>query len=341
MSDHTAENQGCIPEAMLPHKGVHQVQDPKTGAQVLLVNSVMFTGYQHAQGQLSESFFIPLRDQTKLMGRKCPSCGEVDCPPFQLMCPYCDFVAMEPVELPDRGLMMASAPITLFANAFFKEKAPFARGYVQLGGANTGLNVWCRTTTGMIRPGIFTRGTPVKVVFEDVRQGLITDLCVVPEAELTPAQIAKSPLFTSEVNWRAIKRPEYAPSPAAAEHFQRLLSMAPAMETAIKGSRRAKADLANWDVVVNGHSAGFDFHITVHDDLVKFRPGQAEGPSTFEIAVPDPQVFVDWWETGAALTNLLMDGTMWMSDSLGLETIFKLDRLPRSIRREEQARSSG
>jgi hypothetical protein len=111
------------------------------------------------------------------------------------------------------------------------------------------------------------------------------------------------------------------------------------MQAAITGSHRATADLANWDVVVNGHSAGFDFHITVRDNLVTFQPGLADH-CAFEIAVADPQVFLDWWETGAALTNLLMEGTMWMSDSLGLETIFKLDRLPRSIRREEQSRGN-
>jgi uncharacterized OB-fold protein len=275
VSDQTPRDPGCIPEAMLPEKGVHQIQDPKTGAPVILVNSVMFTGYQHAQGQLSESFFIPLRDGAKIMGRRCPNCGEVDCPPFQLLCPSCDFREMEPVEMPDRGVMMASPPVTLFANAFFKEKAPFARGYVQLEGAHTGLNVWCRTTTGMIRPGIFTKGTPVKVVFEDVRQGLITDICVVPEAELTPAQVAKTPLLASDVDWKAVRRPVYEPSQAAADHYQRLLGLVPAMQAAVKGSHRATADLANWDVVVNCHSSGFGFHIAVHDDLVTFRPGLA------------------------------------------------------------------
>lgn len=338
MNDHGLQNEGCIPEAMLPAKGVQQVRDPKTGAEVLLVNSVMFTGYQHAQGQLSESFFIPLRDDARILGRKCPTCGEVDCPPFQLLCPSCDFVAMETVQMPDRGVMMASPPITLYANAFFKAMSPFARGYVQLGDSHTGLNVWCRTTTGMIRPGIFNRGTPVKVVFQDVREGLITDICVVPEDELTPTQVAKSPLLASEVDWKAVRRPAYEPSPAAADHFRQLLALVPGMQAAIRGSHRATADLANWDVVVNGHTAGQDFHITVRDNLVTFEPGLGDGPA-FEIAVPDPRVFVDWWKTGAALTNLLMDGTMWMSDPLGLETIFKLDRLPRSIRREEQSKT--
>ena len=145
--------------------------------------------------------------------------------------------------------------------------APFARGYVQLGESNTGLNVWCRTTTGMIRPGIFKRGTPVKVVFQDVREGLITDICVVPEDELSPAQVAKSPLLASEVDWKAVRRPAYEPSPAAADHFRQLLALVPSMQAAIRGSHRATADLANWDVVVNGRTAGQDFHITVRDNL--------------------------------------------------------------------------
>lgn len=334
----TNEFKGVIPEAMLPSKGVTEVVDPQTGHRVLLVNSVMFTGYQHSQGRFSEEFFIPLRDRAVIMGRRCTKCGEITCPPYQLLCPHCNFAATELVELPDRGVMLASPPITLFGNSFFKEQAPFARGYVLLGEAATGLPVWCKTTTGMIRPGIFRRGTPVKVVFNDVRDGLITDVCIVPESELTAEQIAKSPLLASEVNWEAVTRPSFGHSNEAETNLRILLDMQDEIQTAIAESPRAIKNLSNWTVAALVHTAGGDFGLGIDRNTVLLYQVGGTAPATFdfELAVADPNVFLDWWSgEGEALTNLLMDGTMWMSSPKGLETVFKLDRLPRSVRRDQ------
>jgi len=320
---------------MLPERDVIQIKDPLTGADVLLVNSVMFTGYQHSQGHLSEAFFIPLRDRAVIMGAQCPECKTIICPPFQMMCPDCNFVEMVPVELPDTGIMMASPPIAFFTSSMFKHLAPLARGYVLLGEAQTGLSVWCRTTTGVIRPGIFKKGTPVKIVFNDVRQGLITDICVVPVSELPPELATKSPLLFSKVNWSALKKPEYESSKTASENLQGLFGLEEEMRDEISRSPRATQNLNGWEVAVQVTTAAGDFGIYIENDNVKFADGTVESP-TFELAVADPVVFLDWWTKGKSLTNLLVDGTMWMSESSGLETITKMDRLPRSVKRDKE-----
>ncbi len=332
----TSEGKPCIPPEMIPTEGVTQVTDPKTGAPVLLVNEVMFTAYQHSQGSLSKRFFIPLRDQAQIMGAQCTECGQIICPPFQLLCPECNFAKMELVKLPDRGVMMASAPITLYASALAKEFAPFARGYVLLGSAGTGLNVLCRTTTGIIRPGIFVKGTSVKVVFKDQRQGLITDICVVPESELNAKQIEKSPLLESEVDWQAAQRPTFNKTVIAEENLQTLLGLVEEMQQKIAQSQRARADLQGWEVVIQCYSAAGMFTLTIKDATLLFAVGSVENP-TFELAVEDPGAFIEWWhDRDQALTNLLMEGTIWTNrgGTVVLETFFRLDRLPRSLRRE-------
>lgn len=328
-----------IPPEMLPNKGVTQTTDDVTAERVLLVNDVMFTGMRFAQGSLSERFFIPLRDNAKLMGAKCPTCGEVDCPPFQLKCPSCNFTAMEPVELPDQGVMMASVPIVMFPPAMFKDEVPYGNGYVLLDGAHTGLNVRCRTTTGMLRPGIFRRDTRVKVVFKRERQGIIRDICLVPVSELTPEQVAQSPLFEDEINWQATQRPQYEPDLQAEANLQSLLEIAPQIQTTIATSGRALKDLGDWQATIQVWSAGGPFIIRIDNGNLMFQAGTCLNP-TFEMAVRDPAIFLHWWNrTGEALTNGLMDGSIWLSTggTVPLQTIFKLDRLPRSVSREHEA----
>jgi len=324
----------CIPPEMLPERGVTQIKDPLTGTDVLLVNSVMFTAYMYSQGALSEAFFLPLRDRAVIMGAQCPTCGTINCPPFQRMCPDCDFVEMVPVELPDTGIMMASPPISFFTPSMFKHLAPLARGYVLFGEAQTGLSVWCRTTTGMIRPGIFKKGTQVKVVFNDKRQGLITDICVVPIAELSPELAAKSPLLFSEVNWSALKKPEFEFSSEAEENLRGLFGLEDEIRDSISRSPRAVQNLNGWEVRVQVTTAAGKFGIYIENENIEFVDGSMKD-QTFELAVSDPAVFLDWWE-GKSLTNLLVEGIMWMSNPSGLETITKMDRIPRSVKRDKE-----
>lgn len=332
MRDLLIPNDLYIPIEMQPQKGVKEVVDPLTGSRVLLENKVMFTAYQHAQGSLSERFFLPLRDG-KIMGAQCVECGEIICPPYQLMCPPCNFKEMKLVELPDRGIMMASAPITLFGNAMFKSEVPFARGFVKLGKAEVWLNVRSLTTTGMISPGVFKKGTPVKVVFASSRNGLISDICLVPESELTEAQLSTSPLLSTDVNWKNIVRPEYMESSIAHENFDTFLKLLPQIQTEIAQSRRATQDLAGWNVAVQCFTSAGCSSLQIKDSNLKILTHGIEN-STFDIATEDPIVFLHWWKKGKSLTNYIVDGTIWLSDPLGLETIFKLDRLPRSVKRD-------
>jgi hypothetical protein len=52
--------------------------------------------------------------------------------------------------------------------------------------------------------------------------------------------------------------------------------------------------------------------------------------------VADPGLLVDWLGFKEALTNAIVTGKLWISINREFTTIFKLDRLPRSVRRDLQ-----
>ena len=63
-------------------------------------------------------------------------------------------------------------------------------------------SVRVRTTRGTIRPGIYGKGTPLKIVFRDVpkrRDSMY--IFALPQSELTAEQLSKSPLLEGDIEW--------------------------------------------------------------------------------------------------------------------------------------------
>ncbi|MBI2450171.1 MAG: hypothetical protein HYV47_01390 [Candidatus Nealsonbacteria bacterium] len=329
-----AKEKLVIPEGMFPHVGVNEVKGID-GQDYLIRNEAMFTGYQHTAGEFSR-FFKSLRDDCKILGNRCPQCHQLICPPFQKRCPQCNFIEMWPEEVKDAGRMDASPPIVFFAPARFKDQVPYAEGYVYLEDENgkeadTAIKVRVRTTRGMIKPGIFKKDTKVKVVFADKRVGRILDIFAVPQAELTQEQIAKTPLMESDLSWDKPIEPSFEkPTAEMLSAFNRVLDGLKLLSARIKKSPRAQKDLANWSRRVQVKTRGGEFGFVVDN-------GRLEISSFTEpdliLAVENPAALLSWLERGSALTNLVMEGTLWVSKP-ELETISRLDRLPRSLRRD-------
>ena len=95
----------------------------------LQFNTHMVTFYQQTYGELSR-FFLALRDG-RLIGSHCGTCKQVMVPAATWHCPTCGFVEMTEVDLPHRGILAATAPITIFPSASFIGDAPFARGFAK------------------------------------------------------------------------------------------------------------------------------------------------------------------------------------------------------------------
>src|SRR5207253_315584 len=130
----------------------------------------------------------------------------------------------------------------------------------------TAMLVRARTTRGAVRPGVFHKETPVKLVFADERSGEMLDVFVVPEAELSPEQLARSPLMESELQWDQVEEVSFPePSAESAAEFSEILRDFRRLAERIGTSPRAIHDLAGWDRLVELRTEGGTLHLQVRD----------------------------------------------------------------------------
>lgn len=322
-----------IPLEAIPDVGTRIVT--REGQDYLVVNDAMFTFYQRSMGELSP-FFLALRDERKILGCRCTKCGIVRVPPFLTRCPDCEFAPTELVEVGDVGKMLSTPPITYFANAMFQEQVPFGRGRIVPNGADTAMSVNFYTTKGILVPGIVTKGTEMKVVFKDERAGEITDIFCVPTAELTPAQIARKGLLSSEIDWEsAVEPPLPARSEEARAHYQRVLAELKALTAEMNQCERARQDIANWRRNIHVKSAGGDLTVSINDGDLAVAQGLA-GAADFVMVCADPATLSDGLAYRGSLTQAIMDKKLWISKNPEFTTIFKLERMARSLARTKK-----
>lgn len=309
-------------------------QDGKT---YLQFNTGMLTLYKQTYGEISP-FFLALREG-RLIGSRCKKCGQIMVPAVTWHCPNCKFAEMEEVALPHRGILAATAPITFFPSASFVGQAPFCRGYVDVAtSAKIASFLPCRlrTTTGIPRPGIFVKGLEVKLVFEDKRQGTILDIFAVPMAEIPEKLRAKEPLFASALNLKAPPVPKVKTDPAMKPVFATALKAMQGMAAKIKSGTRAEKDLAGRKHTIQVKTGGGDFGMKI--DKGRLTISASPPPASkadFTMTVENPDVFSKW-VAGGSLSDAVMEGELWLPNLEAFPVLYALDRLPRSIRREQE-----
>jgi len=317
-----------IPLHMIPDKGSEILII--NGKQYLQTNTAMFTFYKRSKGELSP-YFLGLKEK-KIYGVKCTNCGIVRVPPFMERCPDCEFAAMELMEMPDRGKLLHTPPITYFAHSLFQDMAPFGRGRVLLGESITALPILLYTTKGVLRPGIFKRDTPVKVIFRDERVGAPTDIFAVPMSELSEEQIGKNGLQESELDWTNPQEPQVKETAEGHKALDKALIGLSKLSDGVKTSARAQHDLAGWRRVIRVNTSGGSFGIMIEDGRLEISAGENYSPD-FIIVCEDPGLFTEWVEYRESLTNAIISAKLWISKNSEFKTIFKLDRVPRSLKR--------
>ncbi len=271
-----------------------------------------------------------------ILGAKCPKCGLVRVPPFQLYCPDCDFVALETVEMPDRGVMNSTPPITYFGHSLFQHQVPFGRGRVILDGADTALPIHVYTTKGVLTPWVFRKGTRVKVVFRDERLGKPTDIFAVPWDELTPEQQDKPGLTESELDWSSSVEPELPPGDSrSSQTLKRVVERLKEMAVSVESSERAKRDLSDWNRSIVVKTPGGLFSLFIKDGSLAVSEGAVDGPDCVMVC-SQPELFEAWMSCKESLTNAIIAGKLWISKNSEFITVFKLDRVPRSLRRTKR-----
>jgi len=299
----------------------------------LQFTSHMVTFYKQTYGELSR-FFLALR-AGKLLGSQCPTCKQVMVPAATWHCPACNFVEMKEVHLPHRGVLAATAPITIFPSASFIGDAPFCRGYVDIArDAPAASYLPCRlqTTTGLPRPGIFVKGTEVKLVFEDDRVGSIRDIFCVPASELTKEQLAKEPLFASELSFEAPKMPAVKRDAALAAVRDTAVAAMRKMAADVERSPRAQKDLGDRTHAIGVKTGGGDFGLYVAKQRIRIEDA-LPAAADFLMVADDPHVFIRWVGDGS-LTDAVVEGSLWLPNRAAFGVLPVLDRLPRSVRRD-------
>lgn len=319
-----------IPLEMIPDVGseVLEVENKR----YLQSNEAMFTFYKRTKGEHS-TYFLALKERKVILGGKCPKCGIIRVPPFELYCPECDFAELELVEMPDRGSMNSTPPITYFGHSLFQHLCPFGRGRVLLEGAETALPILVYTTKGVLTPRVFKRGTLVKIVFRDERLGKPTDIFAVPLSELPPELQQKKGLQESELDWESPEEPEVPePVPQAKKILKEVLARMETLADKIPASPRAQKDLAGWKRSVLVKTGGGAFTIRIDDGKLKVKSGTVKKPD-FTMICSDPALFDEWMDFRKSLTNAIIEEKLWISKNSEFITVFKMDRLPRSLRR--------
>jgi uncharacterized OB-fold protein len=305
----------------------------------LLQNDAMFTFYERSIGELSP-FFLALKNEKKILGCKCSKCDMVRVPPMVTHCPDCEFAPTKLVEVGQVGRMNTTPPITYFATSLFLDKAPFGRGRVILKGADTALSVMLYTTTGILVPGLITKGTEVKVIFRDERVGQISDIYCVPTSELTPQQVAKEGLQESELNWEAPKEPQFSePTDKDMANFRQCLKEMQALAVKMSQSKRARKAIEGWKRNIAVKTKGGEFAMYIDNGDFRIEDKKLTSPDLV-MACEDPRTLLDGLMYKGAITDSVIMKKLWISKNLEFNTIFKLDRLARFLVMEHKEKAA-
>lgn len=329
----TIEREKVIPSKYIPDVG-SQIETIE-GKDYLIANDAMYTFYRRTKGELSP-FFIALREEKKLFGCKCSQCGLVRVPPFLTHCPDCNFASTELIEVEQVGVMNSTPPITYFATSLFQHMAPYGRGRVIFRKADTALSVNLYTTTGILVPGIITKGTEVKLVFRDKRHGEMTDVFCVSTSELTQDQIEKKGLQESEIDWESPVEP-ILPEPGKDDVavFNKALKEMTSIVEEMNVNERARKDIKGWkrDIIVK--TLGGQFAILIDDGDIKISEEKPASPD-FVMVCEDPNTLLDGLAYRGAITDSVINKKLWISKNMEFNTIFKLDRMARSVVRSKK-----
>jgi uncharacterized OB-fold protein len=327
------ERQQVIPSKYIPEKDSHV--ETIEGKDYLIANDAMYTFYQRTKGEFS-AFFLALRDEKRLLGCKCSNCSLVRVPPFLTHCPDCNFAPTELIEVEQVGVMNTTPPITYFATSLFQDMAPYGRGRVIFKGADTAMSVNLYTTTGILVPGMIKRGTEVKLVFRDKRIGEMTDVFCVPTAELSPEQLQRKGLQESEIDWESPVEPAMPEVTAegSASYRDAYAEIRSIIED-MNQNERARRDIAGWKREIFVKTRGGEFTIVIDDGNIRIDEIRTLSPD-FVMVCEDLRTLLDGLAYRGAITDAVINKRLWISKNTEFTTIFKLDRMARSVARSRK-----
>jgi len=126
-------------------------------------------------GETAGAFFMYIRDEKIIMGRRCMKCNKTYVPPRKV-CPVCFHDGMEWIEVAPEGVL-ESFTVVRRQLAALNRKVPVVFGLIKLDGADTAILHYVDAAD--IRK--IKIGMRLKAKFNDERKGTIQDIaCFVP-----------------------------------------------------------------------------------------------------------------------------------------------------------------
>jgi hypothetical protein len=234
------------------------------------------------------------------------------------------------------GEMNSTPPITYFGHSLMQHQVPFGRGRVMLDGADTALPIHVYTSKGVLTPRVFKKGTRVKVIFRKDRIGNPRDIFAVPIEEVPEKLRGAKGIEEHQLDWESPAEPKVAAStPEAKQSHDAVVQQLISMASQASGSDRAKKDLAGWKRDIQVKTPGGTFGLKIDNGKLAVEPKGFDHPDMVMIA-KDPRLFSDWMSFKESLTNAIIAEKLWISHNKEFTTVFKLDRVPRSIRRTQK-----
>ena len=120
------------------------------------------------------------------------------------------------------------------------------------------------------------------------------------------------------------------------KQFPKALQAVTKFVGAIPKSPRAQRDVANWTRKILVKTGGGKFGLLLDKQKIKVVKDKIPRPDLV-LVVEDPAHLMGW-TNGDSLVNLIRTGAAGISNLQDMETIFKFDRLHRSIRRDAEER---
>ncbi len=130
--------------------------------------------YSYSMGAIPGFFFRMIRDEKKIMGKKCPKCGTVYVPP-RPVCGPCFIETGEWVEVGPRGTLVAYTVVYFsFLDPMTGRRRPVPYGYgiVRLDGTDRRLQHFLSESD----PEKLELGMRVEPVFAEERTGSLADI---------------------------------------------------------------------------------------------------------------------------------------------------------------------
>ena len=125
--------------------------------------------YKWSTGPLVGRFLTELRDNKKIMGARCPSCGKVYTPPLDV-CGPCFMELSELIEVGPEGVV-TSYTVVKEPLHFRPKEPPYIIAAIRLKGADMDMIHFVHAPEEAMRIGM-----AVRAVFEEKREGKFLDI---------------------------------------------------------------------------------------------------------------------------------------------------------------------